>query len=104
MKSENLIVYFKQNKKGDLDLQKMDARNNIEIINGEERVYADAADYTHASGIAHLTGNVLLRNPQGEIKGGLIEYDLIRGVSKLTPGKDGVQVEGVFIPKAKKED
>jgi lipopolysaccharide export system protein LptA len=101
MLAQKLTSYFKAAKNSELQLERMQATGNIEIINGEEHVFADSAYYNHQSGMAHLNGNIKLKNPQSEISGGLIEYDLKRGISRLTPGKNGIQVEGVFIPKKK---
>lgn len=95
--ADDLKVYFtNKNKKGN-ELKSIIATGNIKLVDGEEELYGDKAEYNPQTGYATITDNVYFKKGnQANLSGGKIIYDMKTGIARILP-KDGEnKVKGIF--------
>lgn len=96
---------------GDVNIQRIDATGDVEVIRGDERVWGDLATYDFARRVITVVGHVRLQNPRGNGSGERLVIDLDRhitnfvGASSGQGGKGGeaspARVTGTFTVKKK---
>ena len=96
--ADNIRVDFLSNgKKSSNELKKVIATGNIKLLDGEEELYGDNAEYNPQNGLATITGNVYFKKgTQANLKGGKIIYDMKTGIARILPSESEGKVKGVF--------
>ncbi|MDR0366975.1 MAG: hypothetical protein LBH41_00150, partial [Rickettsiales bacterium] len=73
------------------------ADGNVKIVDGQEEMFGDTANYNPATGLASITGNARFKKgPGAEINGGKIIYDMKTGVANILPSSADEKVTGTF--------
>lgn len=95
--ADNIRVEFIRTKNTANELKQILANGNIKLIDGEEELYGDTAEYNPKNGFATISGNVYFKKgSQANLSGGKIIYDMKTGIARVLP-KDGEnKVKGVF--------
>jgi lipopolysaccharide export system protein LptA len=72
------------------------ARGNVVLVDGQEELFGDAADYDPATGLATVTGRVRFKKGlDASVDGDRIIYDMKTGVARILP-KENERVKGTF--------
>jgi lipopolysaccharide export system protein LptA len=78
------------------EISKIVAKGDIRLIDGEEEMLGDEAEYDPKSGMTTLVGNVRLKKgDSASLSGERIVYDMNAGVARVLPQK-GAKVTGRF--------
>lgn len=95
-----LAAYFAKDKKGKSGVHRVDAFDNVRVRSGKDDVTADRGVYHVASGLATLTGKVVLNRDSNVLNGCRADINLNTGVSKLKScaAGSGGRVKGRFVP------
>ena len=94
--ADKVKVSFK-NVKGKNKVEKVNAMDNIKIVDGEEELYGDLAEYNPINGFAKVWGNVYFKKgSQANLSGGSIIYDMNTGIAKILPKEKEGKVTGAF--------
>jgi lipopolysaccharide export system protein LptA len=110
--TRTLVAYAPGGANGDVNIQRIDATGNVEVIRGEEHVWGDLATYDFARRVITVVGHVRLQNQRGSGTGERLLIDLDRhitnfvgassGQSGAAPtGGNGARVTGTFSVKKK---
>ena len=77
-------------------LKRVFATGNIRVVDGEEELFGDNADYDPETGLVMVTGNVRFkRGLDASVQGDRIIYDMRTGIAKILP-RENERVEGTF--------
>jgi lipopolysaccharide export system protein LptA len=114
LKSDKLFLYYKQEpdkkkKVGTIeiektgDLEKLEAKGNVSLTQGERIAKGDEAIYFRDSGKVILTGNAMLSEGKNSIKGDrvIVFINENRGVVESNSKK---QIKAVIYPQEKKKE
>ena len=114
LKSDKLLLYYKQEpntkkKAGTIetektgDLEKLEAKGNVSLTQGERIATGDEAIYFRDSGKVILTGNAMLSEGKNSIKGDrvIVFINENRGVVESNLKK---QIRAVIYPQEKKKE
>ena len=114
LKADKLLLYYKgdsdkKNKIGKIeiektgDLEKLEAKGNVSLSQGDRVATGNDAVYFRDSGKVILTGNAVLSEGKSSIKGDrvIIFINENRGVVEGTPKK---QIKAVIYPQEKKKE
>ena len=94
--SDYIRITF-ENKDGKNQLKHIHADGNIKLIDGEEELYGDRAEYNPKNGFATIDGNVRFKKgTEANLSGGKIVYDMNTGIAKILPKDKDSKVSGVF--------
>ncbi len=94
--ADNIKIVFEK-KKDKNQLKLITATDNIKLIDGEEELYGDKAEYNPKNGFATIEGNVYFKKgSQANLSGGSIVYDMNTGIAKILPNDKEGKVKGVF--------
>lgn len=94
--ADKVKVAFK-NVDGKNQVEKVNASNNIKIVDGEEELYGDLAEYNPINGYVKVWGNVYFKKGnQANLSGGSILYDMKTGIAKILPKDADGKVKGSF--------
>ncbi|MBR1544662.1 MAG: hypothetical protein IJ638_01810 [Alphaproteobacteria bacterium] len=94
--SDYIRITF-ENKNGKNQLKYIHADGNIKLIDGEEELYGDRAEYNPQNGFATVDGNVRFKKgSEANLSGGKIVYDMNTGIAKILPKDKDSKVSGVF--------
>jgi lipopolysaccharide export system protein LptA len=98
LKAEVLASHFKRNAQGETAVYRIDAYDNVSIVTDHDELTADRGVYDVPTGIANLTGNVLVKRGQNVLSGCRAIVNLNTNVSKLFSCTDGsgTRVQGVL--------
>lgn len=99
--AEVLAAYFRRNQDGKNKVHRVEAFDNVRIDAASDVVTADRGIYNVESGIATLTGSVMIERGSNRLKGCSAEVNLNTSVSKLFAcggGEGGGRVRGVLQP------
>lgn len=91
MKAARTIVAY-ANEGGDnnnIKIQRIDATGNVEINQGDDRVWGDMATYDFTRRVITVVGHVRLQNARGSGKGERLVIDLDRHVSNFVGASSG---------------
>ncbi len=97
--ADNIKITFESSgKKNQVKL--VNANGNIKLIDGEEELYGDTAEYNPKNGYATIEGNVYFKKgSDANLSGGKIIYDMSTGIAKILPKDTETKVKGVFSTK-----
>ena len=114
LKSDKLLLYYKKEpdkkeKVGTVeaeksgDLEKVEAKGNVSLTQGQRIATGDEAIYFRDSGKVILTGNAMLREGKNSIKGDrvIVFINENRGVVESNSKK---QIKAVIYPQEKKKE
>ncbi|MGF1609057.1 MAG: LptA/OstA family protein [Kiloniellales bacterium] len=105
IRADLLTAYFERNADGDLQIDRIDGKGNVEIASPTEFARSDAGVYYANEQLATLTGSVRITRGENQLNGEFAEMNMATGVSRLlggTPGSGGDQrVRGLLVPKRK---
>jgi lipopolysaccharide export system protein LptA len=114
LKSDKLLLYYKKepDKKEKVrtveteksgDLEKVEAKGNVSLTQGQRIATGDEAIYLRDSGKLILTGNAMLREGKNSIKGDrvVVFINENRGVVESNSKK---QIKAVIYPQEKKKE
>ena len=97
--SDYIRITF-ENTDGKNQIKYVNADGNIKLIDGEEELYGDRAEYNPKNGFAIIDGNVRFKKgTEANLSGGKIVYDMNTGVAKILPKDKDSKVSGVFSTK-----
>ncbi|MGN0929258.1 MAG: LptA/OstA family protein [Alphaproteobacteria bacterium] len=95
--ADDIKVEFERTKASSNQLKKILANGNIKLIDGEEELYGDTAEYNPKTGFATISGNVYFKKgTQANLSGGKIIYDMKTGIARVLPKDGESKVKGVF--------
>ncbi len=78
----------------------INANGNIKLIDGEEELYGDTAEYNPKNGYATIEGNVYFKKGNdANLSGGKIIYNMTTGIAKILPKNTDSKVKGIFSTK-----
>lgn len=100
-----LAAYFKRQANGENDIERVEAFDNVKIRTASETVTADRGIYMVQTGLATLTGAVMIERDGNVIKGCRAEVNLNTGISKMFACQDGsgTRVQGSIVPEKTRE-
>ncbi len=82
--AEVLVAHFARNEKtGKSELYRVEAFDNVRIETAQDNVKADRGVYNARSGLATVTGKVIIQRGKNVLNGCKAEVDLNSGISKL---------------------
>ncbi len=94
--SDYIRITF-ENKNGKKQVKYIHADGNIKLIDGEEELYGDRAEYNPQNGFATIDGNVRFKKgTEANLSGGKIVYNMNTGIAKVLPKDKNSKVSGVF--------
>lgn len=98
LKADVIVAYMKRDKSGKSSIRRVEAFDNVEIVTETEKATSQRGIYIVKSGIATLTGSVMIARDGNQINGCKAEVNMNTGISKMfsCPGQGGGQVGGVF--------
>ncbi|MEX0693279.1 MAG: LptA/OstA family protein [Rhodospirillales bacterium] len=99
--ADTLVAHMKPDDKGNTQVYRVDAYDNVRIRTDRETATGDRGVYNVESGVATLTGKVKLVRDDNELLGCRAEVNLNTGISRLFPcpgGQGSGRVQGTFIP------
>ena len=115
LKSDQLLLYYKKDPaktdkvgtmefEGTGDLEKIEAKGNVSVTQGERIATGDEAVYYHDTGQIILTGNALLREGKNSIKGCRVIVYLNEklGRAEVCDKEKKERVKAVIYPPEKK--
>lgn len=115
LKADQLLLYYKKepDKKDQIgtmeiegtgDLEKIEAKGNVSVTQGERFATGDEAVYYHDTGQIILTGNALLREGKNSIKGCrvIVYLNEKRGRVEICDKEKKERVKAVIYPSEKK--
>jgi lipopolysaccharide export system protein LptA len=83
LRADTLVALFFKDKNGKTQLSRIQAFENVRLVNNTESVWADKGIYDVSSGIATLNGNVRITRNGNQLNGDSAIINLTTGVSKL---------------------
>ncbi len=107
IRADRFIAYFGQNEVGETVMRRVDAEGNVIITTPTEVARSHRGTYDAKTGVARLTGGVMLTRGDNQLNGEYAEVDLNTGVSRLLAGPEGAagrrRVRGLFMPREGEE-
>ena len=96
MKAARTIVAYANEggDNGDIKIQRIDATGNVEITQGEDRVWGDLATYDFGRRVITVVGHVRLQNARGNGSGERLVIDLDRHVANFVGASSGQGGQG----------
>lgn len=95
--ADNIRVEFIRINNSANELKQILANGNIKLIDGEEELYGDTAEYNPKTGLATISGNVYFKKgTKANLSGGKIIYDMKTGIARVLPRDGETKVKGVF--------
>ena len=83
LKADVIVAYFKKNKAGKSSIHRLEAFDNVKIKTATEHAASDRGIYNVKSGIATLTGSVMIVRDGNQIDGCKAEVNMNTGISKM---------------------
>jgi lipopolysaccharide export system protein LptA len=115
LKADQLLLYYKKDPakkdkvgtmeiEGTGDLEKIQAKGNVSVTQGERLATGDEAVYYHDTGQIILTGNALLREGKNSIKGCrvIVYLNEKRGRAEVCGPDKKERVKAIIYPQEKK--
>ncbi|MDE6224474.1 MAG: hypothetical protein K2M23_03270 [Alphaproteobacteria bacterium] len=95
--ADDIKVEFERTNDASNQLKKILANGNIKLIDGEEELYGDTAEYNPKTGLATISGNVYFKKgTKANLSGGKIIYNMKTGIARVLPKDGESKVKGVF--------
>ena len=100
---------FAENAEGDLEVRRIDAIGDVEIMTAKEYARGEQGVYHVDRELATLEGDVKITQGENQMDGNYAEVDMATGISRLLGAKPGSndapkQVKALVLPRAAKED
>jgi lipopolysaccharide export system protein LptA len=100
LSADVVTAYFVKGKGGKIQVERVDAYDNVVISTPDEIVRGHRGVYYTKTGVVVLRGSVKITRGNDQLNGEAAEVDLNTGVSRLLSNGTG-QVRGLFQPKRK---
>ena len=109
IKADVLTANFAENAKGELEVRRIDAIGNVEIMTAKEYARGRQGVYHVDKELATLEGDVKITQGENQLDGNYAEVNMATGISRLLGAKPGSteqpkQVKALVLPRAAKED
>ena len=109
IKADMLTANFEENAQGDLEVRRIDAVGNVEIMTQKEYARGERGVYHVDKELATLEGDVKITQGENQLDGNYAEVNMATGVSRLLGAKPGSteqpkKVKALVLPRAAKED
>jgi len=98
LKADFIVAYMKKDGSGKSSIRRVEAFDNVQVVTKSEKATSERGVYIVKSGIATLTGSVMIVRDANQLKGCKAEVNMNSGISKMfsCAGQGGGQVGGVF--------
>ncbi|NQU58762.1 MAG: hypothetical protein HQ513_16160 [Rhodospirillales bacterium] len=98
LKADVIVAYLKRDKAGKSSIRRVEAFDNVEVETKSEKATSERGIYVVKTGIATLTGSVMIVRDENQLNGCKAEVNMNTGISRLFScvGVGGGQVGGVF--------
>jgi lipopolysaccharide export system protein LptA len=108
IKADVLTANFQENAEGDLEVHRIDAVGNVEIMTAKEYARGRKGVYFVDQERAELEGDVKITQGENQLDGNYAEVDMATGISKLLGARPGsveqpTQVKALVLPRANKD-
>lgn len=108
IKADVLTANFEENAEGNLEVHRIDAKGNVEIMTAKEYARGREGVYYVKRELATLEGDVKITQGENQMDGDYAEVNMATGVSKLLGAPPGSkekpkQVKALVLPRATKE-
>ncbi|GAB4235378.1 MAG: hypothetical protein Tsb0032_40630 [Kiloniellaceae bacterium] len=109
IKADVLTANFEENAQGDLEVHRIDADGNVEILTAKEYARGRKGVYYVDRELASLEGDVKITQGENQLDGDYAEVNMATGVSRLLGAPPGStekpkQVKALVLPRATKEE
>lgn len=102
IKADVLIANFEEDAQGNLEVRRIDAEGNVEIMTAKEYARGKKGVYYVDRELATLDGDVKITQGENQLDGDRAEVNMATGVSKLL-GEPNKPVKALVLPRATKE-
>lgn len=107
IKADVLTANFQENATGDLEVHRIDAVGNVEIMTPKEYARGRKGTYFVDRELATLEGDVKITQGENQLDGNYAEVNMATGISRLLGAPPGsseqpTQVKALVLPRAKK--
>ncbi len=107
IKADVLTANFEEDAQGNLEVRRIDAVGNVEILTAKEYARGREGTYFVDREVATLTGDVKITQGENQLDGNYAEVDMVTGVSRLLGAPPGSttqpsQVRALVLPRAAK--
>lgn len=107
IKADVLTANFAENAAGDLEMRRIDAEGNVEIMTAKEYARGREGVYYVDREMATLEGDVKITQGENQLDGNYAEVDMATGISRLLGAPPGsqekpTQVKALVLPRATK--
>lgn len=98
LKADVIVAYMKKDGTGKSSIRRVEAFDNVQVVTKTEKATSERGVYNVKSGIATLTGSVMIVRDANQLNGCKAEVNMNSGISKMfsCAGQGGGQVGGVF--------
>lgn len=108
IKADVLTANFAEDAAGDLEVRRIDAEGNVEIITAKEYARGREGVYYVDRELATLEGDVKITQGENQLDGDYAEVDMATGISRLLGAPPGSkekpkQVKALVLPRASKK-
>ncbi len=108
IKADILTANFEENAEGNLEVRRIDAKGNVEIMTAKEYARGREGVYYVDRELATLEGDVKITQGENQLDGDYAEVNMATGISKLLGAPPGSkekpkQVKALVLPRATKE-
>ena len=108
IKADVLTANFAENAAGDLEVRRIDAEGNVEIMTAKEYARGREGVYYVDRELATLAGDVKITQGENQLDGDYAEVDMATGISRLLGAPPGSQekpkqVKALVLPRATKD-
>jgi len=108
IKADLLTANFAENPQGDLEVNRIDAAGNVEIMTAKEYARGRKGTYFVDTELATLEGEVKITQGENQLDGDYAEVNMATGISRLLGAPPGSseqprQVKALVLPRATKD-
>jgi lipopolysaccharide export system protein LptA len=109
IKADVLTANFQENASGDMEVHRIDAVGNVEIMTAKEYARGREGTYFVDQELATLKGDVKITQGENQLDGNYAEVNMATGVSRLLGAPPGsseqpTQVKALVLPRATKDN
>jgi lipopolysaccharide export system protein LptA len=107
IKADVLTANFEEDAQGNLEVRRIDAVGNVEILTAKEYARGREGTYFVDREVATLSGDVKITQGENQLDGNYAEVDMVSGISRLLGAPPGsttqpAQVRALVLPRAAK--
>ncbi len=109
IKADVLTANFEEDTEGELEVRRIDAAGNVEIMTAKEYARGREGVYYVDRELATLSGDVKITQGDNQLDGDYAEVDMATGISRLLGAPPGSkakpkQVKALVLPRATKDE